>query len=201
MACTRPANRSRRRRPRWPRRPHSRTNAVSPKSVPGHRTAPCYGPDRSVRAGSGSDMRQNRSCRNGRPIKLSNRSGSTIQNFYTSEQMTAIDENARFAAGCHKGLACSHLERRALHPEGARLREGLHLAANGDLRQVSLSARSGRAGEMSNEGCRSYRTEGVLGGLTLQMGRASCLKALMLNEPRTLRAVEPGSASLAITLG
>jgi hypothetical protein len=31
-------------------------------------------------------MRQNRSCRNGRPIKLSNRSGATIQNFYTGEQ-------------------------------------------------------------------------------------------------------------------
>jgi hypothetical protein len=34
-------------------------------------------------------MRQNRSCRNGRPIKLLNRSGPTIQNFYTSDQMIA----------------------------------------------------------------------------------------------------------------
>jgi hypothetical protein len=34
-------------------------------------------------------MRQSRSPRNGRPIKLLNRSGATIQNFNTSGQMIA----------------------------------------------------------------------------------------------------------------
>jgi hypothetical protein len=35
-------------------------------------------------------MRQNHSCRNGRPIKLLNRSGPTIQNFHASDQTIAV---------------------------------------------------------------------------------------------------------------
>jgi hypothetical protein len=39
-----------------------------------------------------SDMRQNRSCRNDRPIKILNRSGPTIQNLHAGDLMAHTPE-------------------------------------------------------------------------------------------------------------